>query len=75
MNEYRFNLTGENRKALVAAVAEILNTPQCYKGGRNAAYEVGDYTITKDGTLIGPCYVVTFYTSKFLEITIFFSNA
>ena len=46
-----FHRTGVERKALVTALGEILETRPKYKGMPSAAYEVGDFTVTKDGTL------------------------
>ena len=51
--EIRFNVTGERRKALVAAITEVLNTPQKYLGAPSFAYEVGNCKIDKTGTLTG----------------------
>jgi hypothetical protein len=47
-------VTGEKRKSLVGAVSQELNAPIRYLGMPSAAYEVGSYTITKTGELIGP---------------------
>jgi len=44
----------ETRKALVAAMAEILGTKQKYLGVKTCAYECGPYHIAKDGTVTGP---------------------
>jgi len=52
--EYRYNVTGKDRKALVAAVAEILGTTSKYCAAPNYEYQIGDYTVDRDGTLIGP---------------------
>ena len=49
-----YNVTGAPRKSLVAAVSQHLNTPAKYLGMPSTAYEVGGYTITKTGELIGP---------------------
>jgi len=49
----KFKATGAERKKLVAAVTEILNTPQKYLGAPTFAYEVGDFHIDKEGTLSG----------------------
>jgi len=51
--EIRFNVTGERRKALVAAITEVLNTPQKYLGAPTFAYEIGNCKIDKTGTLTG----------------------
>jgi len=51
--EIRFNVTGEQRKALVTAITEVLNTPKKYLGAPTFAYEVGNCKIDKTGTLTG----------------------
>ena len=51
--EIRFNVTGERRKALAAAITEVLSTPQKYLGAPTFAYEVGNCKIDKTGTLTG----------------------
>jgi len=48
-----FNVTGTERKKLVAAVTEILNTQQKYLGAPTFAFEIGNYTIDKTGALLG----------------------
>ena len=42
------------RKALVKALADILQTKQKYLGMPSAAFQVGDYHIDRDGLLTGP---------------------
>lgn len=51
--EIRFNVTGAERKKLVTAISEVLNTPTKYLGAPTFAYEVGGYHIDKNGTLTG----------------------
>ena len=46
-----FHRTGAERKALVTAIGEILEVRPQYKGMPSAAYEIGYFTVTKDGTL------------------------
>ena len=46
-----FHRTGAERKALVTAIGEILEVRPKYKGMPSAAYEIGYFTVTKDGTL------------------------
>lgn len=46
-----FHRTGAERKALVTAIGEILEIRPKYKGMPSAAYEIGGFTVTKDGTL------------------------
>ena len=48
---YHFNVTGEDRKALVNGISQILKIKAKYLGMPTAAYQIGDYTVSKDGTL------------------------
>jgi hypothetical protein len=51
----RYNITGKDRKNLVAAIGEALKEATTYCGAPSFAYEVGtDYRIDRDGTLTGP---------------------
>lgn len=49
--QIRFNRTGAERKALVAAMGEVLEVKPMYMGAPGFAYSVGAYTVDKDGTL------------------------
>jgi hypothetical protein len=51
--EFRFNVTGSERKRLVGAISEILDTPMKYLGAPGFGYEVGDYTVDKGGMVSG----------------------
>ncbi|MCY1714026.1 virulence protein [Caproiciproducens galactitolivorans] len=51
--EVKFNVTGAERKKLVGAISEILNTPMKYLGAPGFAYKVGGYTVDKNGTVSG----------------------
>ncbi len=51
--EFRFNVTGTERKRLVETISEILNTPMKYLGAPGFGYEVGGYTVDKNGTVSG----------------------
>ena len=51
--EYRFDVTGGRRKALVAAVKDFTNSEVVYKGVPSYAYMVGDCIIDRAGALIG----------------------
>jgi hypothetical protein len=51
--EYRFNVTGEQRKALVAAISEYTGEASIYKAAPTFAYVIGAYTVDKTGTLTG----------------------
>lgn len=48
---FKFNVTGNDRKALVSAIAEFLNVKPKYMGMPSMAYQIGDFTVDKDGTL------------------------
>jgi hypothetical protein len=50
--EIRFNRTGAERKALVAAVSEIIGCESDYMGAPGFAYAIGQHIIDRDGTLI-----------------------
>jgi len=51
--EYKFGVTGQERKRLVGAISEILNAPMKYLGAPTFAYEVGSYHIDKAGMVTG----------------------
>lgn len=51
--EYKFGVKGQERKSLVSAISEILNSPIKYLGAPTFAYEVGGYHIDKTGTVTG----------------------
>jgi hypothetical protein len=53
MNEYRFGVTGKDRKALVAAISEVLKTPSQYLKTPTYAYQVGNLNIDRDGAVTG----------------------
>ncbi|MDR2044173.1 MAG: hypothetical protein LBQ15_07370 [Clostridium sp.] len=53
MQEFKFNVTGTERKKLAGAISEILNTPIKYLGAPTFAYEVGSYHIDKNGMVTG----------------------
>jgi len=48
-----YNVTGTERKSLVAAISQELNATAKYLGMPTAAYEVGGYRIDKTGTVTG----------------------
>ena len=48
-----FNVSGKDRKDLVRTIAEHLGLEAKYLGVPSCAYEIGSYTISKDGTLSG----------------------
>lgn len=49
--KYRYNLTGQKRKKLVEAISEILDLPAIYQKAPTFAYKIGEFTISRDGTL------------------------
>jgi len=51
--EFKFNVTGQDRKRLVGAISELLNAPTKYLGAPTFAYEIGEYHIDKTGTVTG----------------------
>lgn len=52
--EVRYKLKGAERKKLVQAVSELMETPANYKGAPSFAYDIGGLLIDKDGTISGP---------------------
>lgn len=46
-----FNVTGEQRKALVQAISEITGKPTVYASGAGRSYAVGELMVDKDGVL------------------------
>ena len=52
--ETAFNVTGERRKALVEAVKAFVDAPAIYQNAPSFAYVIGDYTVSKIGTVSGP---------------------
>ena len=49
--EFKYNVTGTDRKRLVTAIAEITECAAKYKGAPTFAYEVDYFTIDKNGTV------------------------
>ncbi len=49
-----YNLTGVERKALVAAIGRLLDKPAVYAGVPTFAYTIGAYNVSQYGTLTGP---------------------
>ena len=51
--EVRYNVSGERRKEMVSVISEALGGwSKQYLGAPSFSYQVGDFEITKDGTLI-----------------------
>ena len=46
-----YNLTGKDRKALVQFIGDALEITPKYLGVPSCAYQIGDFTVTKDGRL------------------------
>ncbi|MDL2238105.1 hypothetical protein LJC56_09825 [Christensenellaceae bacterium OttesenSCG-928-K19] len=51
MLSIHFNKTGEQRKALVTTIGEVVGIKPKYMGAPGFMYSIGGYTVTKDGTL------------------------
>ena len=49
-----YHVTGEQRKALVAAVSAFIDVPAVYQNAPTFAYAIGEYSVDKEGTLTGP---------------------
>ena len=49
--EIKFNVTGTARKELVEIISQVVGCKKIYKGMPSAAYEVGNFIISKDGTV------------------------
>ena len=52
--ELTYNVTGERRKALVAAVANYTGEQAIYQNAPTFAYQIGQYAVDKNGLLTGP---------------------
>ena len=50
----KMNLKGTTRKALVTAIAEITGQKAIYRKMPTCNYDIGDITVTKDGSFICP---------------------
>ena len=53
MKKIEFNVTGPDRKNLVTAMGEILRVKPKYLGMPTAAYELGGFTVDREGTVAG----------------------
>lgn len=51
IKELNYNVQAEERKKLVQIVSEIINTAAVYKKVPTCAYEIGTFTVSKDGML------------------------
>ena len=52
--DFSVPVTGERRKALVEAVKAFVDAPAVYQNAPSFAYVIGDYTVSKTGTISGP---------------------
>ena len=52
--ELHFNASGTDRKRIVEAISKELNIKAKYLGMPSAAYQIGSYTVSKDGCLSFP---------------------
>ena len=52
--EAAFNVTGDRRKSLVEVVSAFVGTPAMYQNAPTFAYAIGEYAVSKTGTLTGP---------------------
>lgn len=50
----KMNLNGTTRKALVAAIAEITGEKAIYQAMPTCNYDIGEITVTKDGSIVFP---------------------
>ena len=65
--ELHFNVTKEQRKEMVSEVSRIIMMAPVYKGVPTCSYAVGNYIITKDGTLVFDERVETSEVNKIVE--------
>ena len=52
--ELKYNVSGSERKRMVVAIGKALQVDPVYKGTPSYAFKVGEYTVDRYGTLIGP---------------------
>jgi hypothetical protein len=50
----RYNVTGNARKKMVTAIKHHLSTDANYLGAPSFAFEIGEYTVSQNGTVSGP---------------------
>ena len=53
-NTYKFGLKGDQRKALVSAMQQLLQAKMNYLGAPTFAYQLADFHIDREGTVTGP---------------------
>ena len=54
MMEQRYGVTGADRKTLVGVISSIIGIDAQFMGVPSLAYAIGEYTVDKNGTMIGP---------------------
>ena len=54
MMELAYGVTGPDRKTLVAVISTITGIDAKYLGMPSQAFKIGDYQVSKEGTLTGP---------------------
>ena len=52
--EIHYDVPGSARKALASAIGEIIGTYPSYQAAPSFAYIIGEYTLDRNGVLIGP---------------------
>jgi len=52
--QIKYNITGDRRKALVAVMRDVLQDTTRYLGAPSFAFQVGSYTVDKNGTVTCP---------------------
>ena len=52
--ELAYHVTGDERRALVAAVSTFTGEPAVYQRAPSYAFAIGDYMVDRNGTLSGP---------------------
>ena len=52
--QIKYNVTGDSRKALVAVMRDVLQDTTRYLGAPSFAFQVGAYTVDKNGTVTCP---------------------
>jgi len=52
--QIKYNVTGDRRKALVAVMRDVLQDATRYLGAPSFAFQVGTYTVDKNGTITCP---------------------
>lgn len=62
--ELKYNVTGTRRKELVSSVCELVGEPTNYKGAPSFTYEVGSFSVDKNGTLSYPLDLDTELVNK-----------